>query len=293
MSPSRQKTRRSRCCPLTVLPAFVPCPQRQLTATDLYSLEKHEPFFRNTTYRYLWNEAESLSCTRFEYYIPGLHHRFTSIFPHVSCESITKLVDEKTHKFLRFDVATKDRASSPTVFAKVYDKRHVHPSQIHAEVATLFFANRILGISTPTVVAYSADSNSAKNDRDDVGAPYIVFSIPPGSKVAYEVWPDMKESEKLHVIDGLIAQQKRMLEVTFHKHGSLYFKHQPLEWGLDGRHDEGPLLASFGRDVRYDIAEKVYTTGASAKNEYWEGDRKNMDLDRGPCRFPASPPRPG
>ena len=68
--------------------------------------------------------------------------------------------------------------------------------------------------------------------------------------------------------------ENTLTTITFDGHGCIYFK------------DDLRALTGEAKDINTDSAEALerYSIGPLASNELWSGVRRDMTLDRGPCK---------
>ena len=121
----------------------------------------------------------------------------------------------------------------------------------------------------PRILSWS--TNSANNS---VGAEYIIEEKAPGVRLG-SVWKQWPRNLKLQLITQVVDLEKRLTSITFDKHGCIYFKRD-----LRSLIDEAEDIHS--HHVDGDALEQ-FSIGPLTTNELWNGTRRNMKLDRGPC----------
>ena len=126
-----------------------------------------------------------------------------------------------------------------------------------------------MDIPVPQILSWSC--NSADNL---VEAEYIIEEKAPGVRLG-SVWNRWPRDLKLKLITQVIDLEKRLTTITFDKHGCIYF-YKDLR-SLIG--DAEDILSAVEND-----ALKEFAIGPLTTNELWNGTRKNMKLDRGPCK---------
>jgi hypothetical protein len=84
-----------------------------------------------------------------------------------------------------------------------------------------------------------------------------------------EQWP---QEIKLKLIRQVADIENTLANITFPKHGSIYFK------------EDLHSLTGDAEDLNVDSTTlKCFSIGPLTTAELWNNNRKDMELDRGPC----------
>ena len=118
----------------------------------------------------------------------------------------------------------------------------------------------------------SWSSDAAKNS---VEAEYIIEEKAPGVRLG-SLWNRWPRQLKLQLITQVVDIENKLSTITFDKHGCIYFKEDLLS--LVGEAEE-IHTQSGGPDVL-----ERFSIGPLTTNELWNGTRRDMNLDRGPCK---------
>jgi hypothetical protein len=130
-----------------------------------------------------------------------------------------------------------------------------------SEVATMEFM-RDLGVPVPKVLKWSSNANN------DVGAEYIIMEKAQGIPL-HEVWDTMSPKQKCNFMADLVGIEAKMVSTSVASYGTLYY---------NGDVPKGKLVC--GKDE----ATK-FCLGPSVRRSWWEGEKAEIDIDRGPCIF--------
>lgn len=135
-----------------------------------------------------------------------------------------------------------------------------------SEVATMDFLRSVLEIPVPRVLGYSTAADNP------VGAEYILMECLRGESLASR-WLSLSTAEMKDVLTQLVKIEKRIFSYKFPAYGSLYYKRDVA--GVP--HTAIPQLEQF-------------CVGPIAKRQFYFDERKEMELDRGPCKpfFPCA-----
>jgi hypothetical protein len=160
-----------------------------------------------------------------------------------------------------FEVSLKDGKS---ILARLpYPSTMPRRLAVASEVATLAFA-RAQGIPVPHVLRYSTDPGS-------VGSEYILMEKLPGRPIG-DAWFNLTEKERPKVLHGVVDLEAKLFNAHLPASGSIYYSHDlpsnipkiPIP-GLDGELCIGPY----------------------ASLRWWDGKRRDLDIDRGPRKWQA------
>ncbi|KAH7910909.1 kinase-like domain-containing protein [Hygrophoropsis aurantiaca] len=142
-----------------------------------------------------------------------------------------------------------------------------------SEVATMDFARNNLGIPVPKILAWSSKASS-----NEVGAEFIIMETAPGVQLS-SVWRTMDSRQKKNVVNSLAAMEKNMLNAKFSQYGSLYYKEDIPE--------SRRASTLYAHGARRFGSEDKFCIGPLAHRTWYEDERANMDLNRGPWSSPA------
>lgn len=142
-----------------------------------------------------------------------------------------------------------------------------------SEAATMSYLNELKLAKVPRVIAWNATAES-----NEVNWPYIVTEYIPGSPLQ-DNWLKNRGVPVATAIVHLVGVELRVSHSAFSQIGSLYFK-DDVSPGLQAR----PLYFSENNNVDdpSHISQK-YRIGPIVDREWWRGERRDMDADRGPC----------
>jgi aminoglycoside phosphotransferase (APT) family kinase protein len=129
---------------------------------------------------------------------------------------------------------------------------------VASEVATLAFI-RAQGIPTLRVLGCSIDDGA-------VGAEYILMEKLPGRPTG-DLWFDLSDKDRLKVLHNIVQLEAKLFDVHLPASGSIYFA-RDLSPGTG-------KVAIPGTDGELCI-------GPYTSQRWWDGDRGNLDIDRGP-----------
>lgn len=108
-----------------------------------------------------------------------------------------------------------------------------------------------------------------------VEAEYIIEEKAPGVRLG-SVWNLWPRELKLQLITQVVDLENRLTTITFDKHGCIYFK------------EDLRSLVGEAEDIHTHTVEsdalKRFSIGPLTTNELWSGTRRDMKLDRGPCK---------
>lgn len=139
-----------------------------------------------------------------------------------------------------------------------------------SEVATMDYVRNYLGVPVPKVLAWSS-----KAKENGIGAEYIIMETAQGVQLS-NVWTDLDARQKKNVTNSIIEAEQRLLDAKFSQYGSLYYKSDIPEA------DRAPrLYADVSRPD--DGSEAKFCIGPSANRNFYEDERADMDIERGPC----------
>lgn len=137
-----------------------------------------------------------------------------------------------------------------------------------SEVATIDFVRSQLGIPVPRVLAWCADASTTP-----VQAEYIVMEKADGIELG-KVWDNMSSSTKDAVVREWVDIEARMLTPISGGYGSVFYR--------------GDIDQTLSRNILVDGTQRDrFVIGPSVSMSFWEEERRDMNLDRGPCKSVA------
>lgn len=125
-------------------------------------------------------------------------------------------------------------------------------------------------LPVPRVLSWSSDSENG------VGAEYILQEKSTGVRLG-SVWKEWPKQSKFGLIARIAEMEDTLTQINFHKHGCIYFKDDLRS--LAGETE--PIVMEKGSESQ--TLDK-YSIGPLTSSELWEGSRKEMRLERGPCK---------
>lgn len=221
--------------------------------------------FTYSSGRFLYNEAARLR----ERHVPSnVSALEDAIMKHVGERNLQSLVKLSEGGFNRVLLATMDDGFKAVVkipYLISVPKTYATAS----EVATLTLL-RSKGIPVPEVYGWSTTTDNP------VGVEYIIMEHAEGVG-ADTRWFDTNKYQKKELVTGVVDIEKKLFNIPFACTGSLYFKKDlPLQL-------QGELYQPGTPDENGD--SEIYCIGPTADYMFWYGQRENMALDRGPCKF--------
>jgi hypothetical protein len=137
------------------------------------------------------------------------------------------------------------------------------------EVATMDYVRNHLGLPVPNVITWS--SRAAENN---VGAEYIIMDMADGVPLS-SVWGKLDPRRKKNVVNSLVNIESGLLKAKFSHYGGLYYKSDiPAD-------QQAPTL--FAAGYRNTAAEAKFCIGPSPDRAFYEDERVQLDIHRGPC----------
>lgn len=222
--------------------------------------------YRYTRHRWLYNEAYHLSQRYLKFNLQELLKAASiaiDVKGFVRCTKILKCKEGLNNKVFLLTMT-----NGIEICAKL-----PHPGAgpsfytTASEVATHHFLRDVLNISTPRIIAWSADRNNP------VGAEYILEEKAQGEQLG-KLWQDWHEwpmRARAGVIEQVVQMEHILASTKFAKSGSIYFREDIA--GSD------PLAVISPMDST--VLER-FTIGPLVEHRLWRGERAVMDLNRGP-----------
>ena len=222
-------------------------------------MDPFEDFYRYTSGRFLFNEAEQLAERYRRFNVPALKNIAAEALSARTCTSMVKLNEGSFNKvyLLKFDNGAEAIARIP------------HPNAGPAlyttasEVATMDYLHKTLKLPVPKILRYSCDSNNP------VQSEFIVMEYIKGVNLTAR-WNKLSVPEKTGVVESLANLISRLFRVTFSSYGSLYFKH-----------DIPSSIRTCRLYKERSPNDSEYCIGPTTEKSFWEPQR--ADSDKGPC----------
>ncbi|KAM5448395.1 Phosphotransferase enzyme [Microsporum audouinii] len=172
-------------------------------------------FYRYTSGRWLFNEAQQLGARQVQFNIDALvavAARCLNKRPE-SCIKFEKLAEGDFNKSFLLNMS-----DGSQVIARVPNPNSGMPHFTTAsEVATMDFARNVLDIPVPKVLTWN--SNASKSP---VGAEYIVMEKAAGTSLK-EIWPRLTSEEKTDIVLAIVNFDVKLLNNPLQGIGSLYY----------------------------------------------------------------------
>ncbi|KAI1118707.1 kinase-like domain-containing protein [Nemania sp. NC0429] len=222
-----------------------------------------------TSGRWLWDEEARLRERYRQFDVHGLQAIAAKSVHAEKCVDMIKLAEGGFNKVFRL---TMDDGS--VVIARIPNQNIGSARWTTAsEVATMDFALSVLDIPVPKVLAWNMDADNP------VQSEYIIMEEATGTQLSQE-WDMLPIGVKLKIVQDLANIEKKLLSISFTHYGNLYFARHGLPGCVKaevGGNTPAPLVAEI---------EGRYVIGPVAGKEFWDGERKNMSIDRGPWKRP-------
>ncbi|KAL4784018.1 kinase-like domain-containing protein [Aspergillus varians] len=244
-------------------------PKLYLLSKRCYSHRQPDPLY--TSGRWVWNEEEQLREKYREFNIDELQKVAMEASSAGPCVRMEKLGEGSYNKSFKLTMENKE-----TVVARILSP-NAGPAFLTtaSEVATMEFLRNVLHLPVPKVLAW----NSNTGPMNPVGAEYIIMEHAPGKQLAL-VWLDMDLQRKIRTMEGVVSIQQKLSSTSFSKYGCLYFS-------KDAPPGSHPAAIS-GDDLSYEIKKSVanrFSIGPMVHTDFWNKERADMDIDRGPWAF--------
>lgn len=237
-----------------------------VTQTEGADLDR---FFSYTSGRWIHNEKHQLSLRYRRFNIEALKEVVARAGGGKTVLEMEKLAEGMHNKifYCKLDNGLELIARIPTILAG--------PGRLvtASEVATVDFARSQLGIPVPRVLAWCADASSTP-----VEAEYIVMEKAAGVELG-KVWDKISSDVKDAVVREWVDIEARLLGPISGDYGSIFYR--------------GDIDQTLSRDILVDgTRQDRFVLGPSVSAAFWEAERLDMDIDRGPCESVAFMKRP-
>ncbi|KAL2849691.1 kinase-like domain-containing protein [Aspergillus pseudodeflectus] len=226
-----------------------------------------DALYKYTRHRWLVDEQNELSKRYLKFNLRGLIDVAVGVCEGARyCTRVIKCSESLSSKafILRMD-------NGMQVVAKLPNPGAGAPKYATAsEVATHELLRDVFKLPVPRILAWSYDASS-----NPVGAEYIISEKAPGVRLS-TVWQQWPRKSKVKMVEQITDMENTLSSVSFPSHGSVYLKDDLRS--LTGNADD---ISANGVP---DEALSRFTIGPLTSAELWEGNRGEMDLDRGPWR---------
>lgn len=139
---------------------------------------------------------------------------------------------------------------------------------VASEVATMRFL-RLHDIPVPEIYSYSATSENS------AGTEYIFMELVRGKNLG-DIWFDLPEKPRINMVSRIAELEARLFALSFPASGSLYYTKD-----LDAATRKVDVPAPNGS------CKDGFCVGPDTRLRLWYGRRSELDVDRGPCTYPA------
>lgn len=195
---------------------------------------------------------------RFVYFNVAALKRVVALALKKECVHMFKLTEGGFNKI--FVLTMKD---GDQVIARIPSPIAGTPGRTTAsEVATMDYLRNHLDIPVPRVIVW----DNRTDENNTVGAEYIVMEKIEGDILANR-WNVLSSQELSEVVQEIVKFESRMLMTRFPKYGSLYYtdyvEQKFRDCEIKGRFCVGPMATEI----------------------FWDKERSQLKLDRGPCLF--------
>lgn len=137
-----------------------------------------------------------------------------------------------------------------------------------SEVATMEFVRTVLSMPVPQVLSWSSHADSTS-----VGAEFIIMEKLPGTELYGVIKDALKDMHK--IMHSLNLIERKFTRTPFANYGSIYFKDD-----LAGHRASCRVFRNEGDETD---ASRRFAIGPHMGWELWHGERKEIEIDRGPC----------
>lgn len=125
-------------------------------------------------------------------------------------------------------------------------------------------------IPVPQILSWSSDGA-----RNSIETENIIKEKVPGVRLG-SVWNRWPRELKEQLITQVVDMENKLTNVCFDKQGCIYFKE-------DLRSLAGEAEDIYAHTIESDVFDR-FCIGPLTINELWSGTRRDMKLDRGPCK---------
>ncbi|KZT64089.1 hypothetical protein DAEQUDRAFT_770014 [Daedalea quercina L-15889] len=225
-----------------------------------------QSFYCWTKGTWLYNSEQQFAARRIRFDVDALIRKCVEAGNAASCISFKKFAEGNSNRLFvaRLDNGREVVARLP--FSVAGPARLTTAS----EVATMEFARARMNTPTPRVLAYCVDA-----DQTDVRSEYIIMQKVSGVQL-HERWsPDVDPNQAGTATRELVKAERAWTQTPLSHIGSLYFESDlPKDVPAVGLPSDVPQNERWGR----------YVIGPSVSRQFWRGDRRFLEIDRGPWR---------
>ncbi|KAH7397037.1 kinase-like domain-containing protein [Phaeosphaeria sp. MPI-PUGE-AT-0046c] len=219
--------------------------------------ESHD-YFHYTSGRWLWGEDEQLRERYRAFNVNELQKVAMSIAGSEKCVSMSKIGEGNFNKVFRLQMD-----NGLVLMARVPHPNAGPPSYTTtSEVATIDFAKSILGIPVPKILAYCATANNP------VGSEYMIMEEAQGTQLS-KVWDTMDLKDQMKIVTELVTVDEKLLSVSLNRADNFP--------GCETAQISGNIPDS----LKADVANR-FVIGPTVERVFWEKQRAEMAVDRGP-----------
>lgn len=253
---------------LSYLPLPAPHPPRVIRAPSL-DASLDENLFRYTSGRWLYNESEQMAQRYVKFDVDALHRAIFNI-----CGSPVVGMEKREGLFNKSFMITLADGQHVTARIKnpIAGPKHLMTA---SEVATMDYVRNYLGVPVPKVLAWS--SKAATNG---IGAEYIIMETAQGIQLS-NVWDNLDARKKKDIVNSIVSTEQKLLDAKFAQYGSLYYKDDISEADRAPRLYADPTRPDDGSEAKFCI-------GPTANRNFYEDERADMDIERGPWSSPEA-----
>ncbi|KAF5319397.1 hypothetical protein D9619_008868 [Psilocybe cf. subviscida] len=232
-----------------------------------------DSFFRYTSGRWLHDQDRNEALRYQSFNIDALKEEISQSTGASSVVDMSKLGEGRFNKAFRVQLSD-GRTVVARIPTPIAGPQHLVTA---SEVATMTFLRDRVGLTqVPRIISWSS-----RAEETPVGAEYIVMDLADGIQLA-DVWELLTMKQKIRLVQQWMRFERHVLH-AFSKggFGSLYLrKDLPTDSARNIY-----LTSSDQPEADYVLGPSMFQRG------YWEekyGDRKDLNLDRGPWRDVAS-----
>ncbi|KII91595.1 hypothetical protein PLICRDRAFT_28199 [Plicaturopsis crispa FD-325 SS-3] len=228
--------------------------------------DSDESLFRYTSGRWLYNESQQMAQRYIKFDVGALHRVIANV-----CGASVISMEKKEGLFNKSFIVTLTNGKQIAARIKnpIAGPDHLMTA---SEVATMDYARNYLGLPVPKVLAWS--SRAATND---VGAEFILMEMAPGVPLS-SVWNSLDMRRRKNVVNSLVSVEQNLLKAKFSMYGSLYYK--------DDVPEAQRSTTLYADGVHNASAEAKFCIGPMASRAFYEDERGELDINRGPWSSP-------
>ncbi|CEJ55679.1 hypothetical protein PMG11_01927 [Penicillium brasilianum] len=138
-----------------------------------------------------------------------------------------------------------------------------------SEVATRHFLRDNIGLPIPRIYDWSAEA------CNPVGAEYILEEKAPGQPLG-RIWGNLSSETQSDLVHQIVDIEKKLASISFPKHGCIYYETDLRSSSIQYERLDSRFLSS---QTEQPVA---FVIGPSASPNYWDREKVEMNLNRGP-----------